>query len=147
LEFKDSTKNANFLSTPSLDPILDNDIVEKKPFVDGPVVEDSYKASIVYCLMCLSNAYMELRHYSEAIECINESLEYAGDKVPDLYFRRAQAYYHNKFSGETEIKKAFEDVNKAISLKKETIYQELLEKLTALVEQRKKHEIDTVTSK
>lgn len=126
--------------------MLDDEIVEKIPFVDGPVVEDSYKASIVYCLMCLGYTYMELRHYTEAISCLDESLEIAGDKVPDLYFRRAQAICYNKFSNSDDYKKALEDINKAISLKKDSLYIEFLDKFKEMIEQKKKNELDSINS-
>ncbi len=99
--------------------------------------------------MCLSYAYMELKHYSEAIDCINESFEYAGDKVPDLYFRRAQAVCYNKYSSDEDYKKALEDINKAIKLKKEKepIYQEFLDKFKIVIETKKKEELEKITSK
>jgi tetratricopeptide (TPR) repeat protein len=90
---------------------------------------------------------MELRHYSEAMECINESLEYAGDKVPDLYFRRAQAICYNKYSNEEDYQKAFDDINKAISLKKDPIYNELFEKMKGFVENKKTNELEKINSK
>lgn len=130
-----------------MDPVLDNDIEEKKPLVDGSVVEDSYNACLVYVLMCLCYAYIELRHYSEAISCINEALEYAQDKVPDLFFRRAQAICYNKYSSIEDMNKGLEDINKAISLKKEPIYLEFLDKFKGIIEHRKKEEAETIISK
>lgn len=135
IEFKDKKRGDDFLKTPSLDPILDEDIIEKHVFLDDvQVEEDSYKACLVYLLNNLAYAYMELRHYSEAIECLNESLIVAEDKVPDIYFRRSQARTCNKFSDESEYQKALEDIEKAISLKDDPIYHEhkvLLEKRIA----------------
>jgi tetratricopeptide (TPR) repeat protein len=89
---------------------------------------------------------MELRHYTEALECINESLEYAGDKVPDLYFRRAQAVCYNKYSVTEDLDKAMEDINKAISLKKELIYTEFQDKLKGIQVQRKNQELENIIS-
>lgn len=97
--------------------------------------------------MCLSYAYMELRHYTEAISCLNESLEYAEEKVPDLFFRRAQAIYSNKYSNNEDLNNALNDVNKAISLKKEQIHIELVEKITSLIEKNKKIDKERITSK
>ena len=45
-----------------------------------------------------------------------------------------------------DYKNALDDINKALSLKKEPIYTEFLEKLKALVEKRKKDEIEQITS-
>lgn len=147
MEFKDQEKNKEFLTIPSLDPVLDDDIVVKTPSIDGDVVNDSYKACVVYLLMCMSYAYMELRHYSEALECINEAFEYAGDKVPDLYFRRAQTIYNNKYADADDYNKAIEDLKKAIELKeqkneKEPIYIEQLDKLSMIKSMKEKDEFD-----
>lgn len=95
---------------------------------------------------------MELRHYSEAISCINEALEYAGDKVPDLYFRRAQIISCNKYSSQQDFDNALNDINKAIQLKdekklKEPIYHEFLEKLQNQIEDKKKEQVGNIISK
>jgi len=139
IEFKDPKKQSDFLKVPSLDPVLDCEIKEMKAYLDNvEVEEDSYKACVVYLLMCLSNTYMELRHHSEAIACLNECLTYSGDKVPDVYFRRSQARGLNKYSTEEEILLSIEDAKKAISLKKEKIYEEHLDKLKTILEDKKK---------
>jgi tetratricopeptide (TPR) repeat protein len=67
---------------------------------------------------------MELRHYSEAIDCLDEALAIAEDKLPDLYFRRSQARTYNKFSDNEELEKAMQDIDKAIELKDEPLYKE-----------------------
>lgn len=147
IEFKDPKKNDEFLKVPSLDPILDEELKECKAYLDDVAVEeDSYNASIVYLLMCLSYSYMELRHYRHAIECLDECLEIAGDKVPDLYFRRSQARTYNKFSRDWELKKAKDDIEKAISLKKMPIYTEHNEILDKIIDDNKKVKIERVSS-
>jgi len=138
IEFKDTKKKAEFLSVPSLDPVLDNDVQECKAFLDDVAVEeDSYKACVVYLLMNLAYAYMELRHFSEAIECLDECIEIAGDKVPDIYFRRSQARSLNKAASDEQLNKAKDDIEKAILLKKEAIYLEHHEKVKKMIEDRK----------
>ena len=117
IQFKDKKRQEEFIKKPSLEPILDDDIEEKHVYLDDvKVEEDSYKACVVYLLMNLSCAYMELRHFSEAIDCLNEAIEIAGDRIPDLYFRRSQARSCNKYSNEEELAKALEDINKAIEI-------------------------------
>lgn len=148
IEFIDTKKKSEFLTIPSLDPVLDIDIKECKAFLDDVAVEeDSYNASVVFLLMCLSNSYMELRHYSEAIDCLNECLSIARDKVPDLYFRRSQARTYNKCSNDDELKQAKADIDKAISLKNDPIYIEHKEKLTKIMEAKKSDSLDKVESK
>lgn len=137
IEFKDSKKQEEFLKKPSLDPILDEDIIEKHVYLDDVAVEeDSYKACVVFNLMNLAYANMELRHYSTAIECLDECIPMADDKVPDLYFRRSQARTYNKFSDEEELDKALRDIDKAIQLKNDPMYAEHKEILLKIIEDR-----------
>lgn len=147
IQFKDEKKDTEFLKVPSLDPILDSDIKECKCYLDDVAVEeDSYKACIVFLLMSLASAYMELRHYSEAIQCLDECISIAGDKVPDLYFRRSQARSYNKGSSDEQLNLAKNDIEKAITLKKETIYMEHKERLCKIIEERMKTELDKIES-
>jgi tetratricopeptide (TPR) repeat protein len=143
IEFKDKKKQEEFLKKPSLDPILDSDIIEKKVYLDDvKVEEDSYKACVVYLLMNLSYAYMELRHYSEAVDCLDECMEIAEDKVPDLYFRRSQARTYNSNSTEEELEKAFNDIEKAIQLKDDPMYKEHRDILLKIIESRVNEEAE-----
>ena len=107
---------------------------------------DSYNESIVYLLMNLSSTYMELRHYKEVIECIDECLSIVRDKVPDLYFRRSQARAYNKLSTDEDYNLARLDIEKAISLKKKGIYLEHLEKLQKIQYESKKTTIELMES-
>lgn len=139
IEFVDPKKQKEFIATPTLEPILDSDIKECKAYMDDvEVQEDSYKASVVFVVMCLANAYMELRHYSEAVKCFDECLEIAQDRVPDLYFRRSQARACNRCSSDSDLALAKADIEKAISLKgSESIYHEHNEKLKKIIEDKK----------
>jgi tetratricopeptide (TPR) repeat protein len=136
VEFKDKKRGQEIIAKPSLDPILDDDIDEKIVYMDDvKVEEDSYQACVVYLLKNLGYAYMELRHFSEAIDCFDEALEVAGDRVPDLYFRKSQARTYNKYSKEEDYELAKVDIQKAIELKKdEIIFTEHLEILNKIVE-------------
>lgn len=117
IEFKDKKRQADFVVKPSLDGVLDEEIEEKHVYLDAPdVEEESYKACVIYLLEIMAYSYMELRHYSCAIECLNECAEIAGNLVPDVYFRRAQARMYNKNSTDEDIKLAKEDMEKAIKL-------------------------------
>jgi tetratricopeptide (TPR) repeat protein len=149
IEFKDKKRQEEFLKKPSLDAILDEDIEEKHVYLDDvQVEEDSYKACVVYLLMNLSYAYMELRHFTEAIECMDEAIPMAEDKVPDLYFRRSQARTYNKFSTEEELQLAMEDIDKAIELKPdENIYKEHKMKLENIKKEKLVKELEKTKSK
>ena len=115
IEFKDKKRQADFVIKPSLEGILDDEIEEKKCYLDAPdVEEESYKACVVYILEIMAYCHIELRQYSYAIECLDECEETCGNLVPDVFFRRAQARMLNKFSTEDDLAKANEDIEKAI---------------------------------
>ena len=115
IEFKDKKRQADFVIKPSLEGILDDEIEEKKCYLDAPdVEEESYKACVVYILETMAYCHIELRQYSYAIECLDECEETCGNLVPDVFFRRAQARMLNKFSTEDDLAKANEDIEKAI---------------------------------
>ena len=116
IEFKDKTRQTDFVIKPSLDGILDEEIVEKRCYLDAPdVEEESYKACVVYILEVMAYCHMELRQYKHAIECLDECEETVGDLVPDVFFRRAQARMYNKNSTDEDMLKAKEDLQKALA--------------------------------
>ena len=119
IEFKDKERQKNFIIKPSMNAILDSDIEIKKCYMDDPKAEEeSYKSCVVYILLVMAYCFIELRHYSSAINCLNECEEEAGDLVPDVFLRRAQAYMSKKNANKFEMKKAEEDLEKAIILGK-----------------------------
>ena len=117
IQFKDKKRQNDFVVKPSLDGILDDEIEEKKCYLDAPdVEEESYKACVIYILEIMAYCHMELRQYTNAIECLDECEEVGGNLVPDIFFRRAQARMCNKNSSDEELQKAKEDIDKAIKL-------------------------------
>ena len=117
IEFKDRNRQENFLKKPSLCGILDEDINIKSCYMDSPEgQEESFKSCVVYCLLIMAYCFIELRHYSSAIGCLDECETIAGDLVPDVFLRRAQARMFNKNSSKSEILKAQNDIEKAIKL-------------------------------
>ena len=119
IEFKDKKRQAEFIIKPSLDGILDDEIEEKKCYLDAPdVEEESYKACVIYILEIMAYCHMELRQYTNAIECLDECEELAGNLVPDVFFRRAQARMFNKNSTDEDLLKAKSDIEKAIKFGK-----------------------------
>ena len=115
IEFKDKKRQADFVIKPSLDGILDEEIEEKKCYLDAPdVEEESYKACVVYILEIMAYCHMELRQYTNAIECLDECEEVSGNLVPDVFFRRAQARMFNKNSTDEDLLKAKDDMERAI---------------------------------
>ena len=119
IEFKDKERQKTFISKPSMNAILDSDIDIKKCFMDDPEAqEESYKSCVVYILLVMAYSFIELRHYSSAIQCLNECEEEVGDSVPDVFLRRAQAIMTKKNLSKIELKKAEEDLEKGIFLAK-----------------------------
>ena len=117
IEFKDKNRQENFLKKPSLNGILDEDININSCYMDLPEVqEESFKSCVVHTLEIMAYCFIELRHYTSAISCLDECEKIAGELVPDVFFRRAQARMYNKNSNETEILKAQSDIEKAIKL-------------------------------
>ena len=115
IEFKDKKRQSEFIVKPSLDGILDEEIEEKKCYLDAPdVEEESYKACVIYILEIMAYCHMELRQYTNAIECLDECEELAGNLVPDVFFRRAQARMFNKNSTDEDLLKAKDDLERAI---------------------------------
>jgi tetratricopeptide (TPR) repeat protein len=148
LEFKDKERNQKVVASANLDPILDDEFEEKRLKTDENLVEkDSYIASIVFLLLNLSYAYLELRHYKEALECLNECETLAEDKVADVFFRRSQARTYNKISNDEDLELARKDILKAKDLKSDIkIYSEHLEILDSIIEKRKQSEIEKISS-
>ena len=105
----------NLLKTTT--PILDEEINIVKCFVDmNAAEEDSYRFNISTLLMALAYAFIELRHFTSAVECLTECISISENFLPDAYFRRSQVRFYNKKSKEEDLKLALNDVNKAISI-------------------------------
>jgi hypothetical protein len=84
----------------------------------------------------LSSAYIELRHYQEAISCLDECESICGEKIPDIFFRRSQARTYNKFSNEIELNIALKDIEKAMVIRNCEIYDEHFKILRHLIKDR-----------
>ena len=117
IEFKDKNLKIDSINN-EMFSILDDDIEEKRVIMDNNNKNEKYlfKVSLVYILEIMAYCYMELRLYSRAIECLDECESIAGDNLPDIYLRRAQARIYNKKISDQELKIAEKDINKAINL-------------------------------
>jgi tetratricopeptide (TPR) repeat protein len=150
IDFKNSTKFAQLFQSPN--PILDCDIIEGRIKLDEiSVEEDLYIKSLSKVLLCLSYAYMELRHYSAALDCLDESiLLFQDEALPDIYFRRSQVRLYNKFSQESELVNAISDIQKAKALCKQNcpeIYEQHYQILMKYTENKKHSENFKLLSK
>jgi tetratricopeptide (TPR) repeat protein len=122
LEFKDPERNKVSLQTAdTLDPIFDDEIIEKRVKTDENVSfeEATYYGTLTLITKSLAFSHMHLRNFTEAIKCLDESLVYSQNKVPELYFRRSQARMYNKNSTLEDLNLALEDIHKALEINKE----------------------------
>ena len=119
IEFKDKNvkMNSNSINNECFS-ILDDDIEEKEVISDTNTKkeEELYKFCVIYILEIMACCHMELRIYSYAVECLDECVNIAGNYLPDVYLRRAQARICNKKISDEEIKLAEKDIDKSIDL-------------------------------
>ena len=140
IEFKDP-QNKNYTKLlREQTPIIDEDIVEGKcsklNWMTNAIEEDSYRYCLITVLLSLSYAYIELRHYSSAIHCLNECAAY-DDSVPDVYFRRSQARVFDKYSDVSSLIMALADIQRAMSLFNCRIFFEQFEMVNNLIHRKK----------
>jgi hypothetical protein len=125
-------------------PISNKDlIINTKDAGDN---EDLFDTSIFSILLCLSYTYMELRHFSLAVNCLDESMEYSDYNNADAFLRRSQARMYNKRSSDKDLVLALLDARKAFDLNKDMFYKEHMEKLESLIENRKKIKNEKILS-
>ena len=119
IELKDKSIKLNDISSNENFSILDDNIEEKKvliEFSNNKKEEELYKYCLIYILEIMAYCHMELRLYSNAIECLDECAAMAGNRFPDVYLRRAQARIYNRKISDEELKTAEKDINRAINL-------------------------------
>jgi len=105
----------NLLKTTT--PVLDEEINFVKCFVDMNADEgDSYRFYISTLLLALGYAFIELRHFTSALDCFTECISISEKISSDAYFRRSQVRFYNNKSKEEELNLALIDINKAISI-------------------------------
>ena len=111
IKLKDKINNDNFV-------IQDSDIEEKIVISDNNdnKIESFNKECLIYILEIMAYCNIELRLYSNAVECLDECVILTRNIFPDVYLRRAQARIFNKKSKDDELKLAEKDINKAINL-------------------------------
>ena len=122
IEFKDNNIKINEIINKENFTILDSDIEEKKIILNtsddnnNNKIEEINKACLIYILEIMAYCNIELRLFSNAIECLEECVILANNNLPDVYLRYAQARIYNKKSSDKELLLAEKDINKAIHL-------------------------------
>jgi tetratricopeptide (TPR) repeat protein len=140
MDTKETKKQINLMK--STTPILDDDIIINKCSVDiNAAEEDSYRFYISTLLLALSYAFLELRHFSAALESLTECISMSENFLSDSYFRRSQARFYNKKSKEKDLQLALTDIKKAISLNPDSkIYNTHLKTLLKTIERVREFE-------
>ena len=142
LAFTSKTKEKKILSNLSQisdDPIIDSDVVIKTCKLNTQMLyeKENYNNSITFILKAMCYCYIYLHAYNEAIKCIDEAFQYCGDKLPDLYFRRAQARMFNKSSSIDELNLALNDMKQAMKrASKEEVIQRHYEMLIQMIKEK-----------
>ena len=122
IEFKDNNIKINEIINKENFTILDSDIDEKKIILNtsddnnNNKIEEINKLCLIYILEIMAYCNIELRLFSNAIECLEECVILAENNLPDVYLRYAQARIYNKKSNDKELLLAEKDINKAIHL-------------------------------
>jgi tetratricopeptide (TPR) repeat protein len=148
LEFKDPERNkVSLLVSDSLDPIFDDEIIEKRVGTDEGVAfeEATYKGTLTIITKSLAFCHIHLRNFTEALRCLEESLTYSDNKVPELYFRRSQVRMYNKDSTLDDLNLALEDIYKAIEINKEEVrFDEHLKILKIYMKEKESSEKENI---
>ena len=149
IPFNEKINNENFV-------ILDSDIEEKSMILDNNDYDnnnqqmiETKKVCLIYILEIMAYCNIELRLFSNAIECLEECAILAQKNYPDVYLRRAQARLYNKKSSDQELKLAEEDINQAINIVLHNnknkidlnIYYKTRYKLNQIIQKRSEMEI------
>lgn len=130
-------------------PIVDGDIIKCSSYLNTIEDDDSLNQSTCSILLCMSYCFLQMRHYKNAVECLNECLEIDENNTIAL-FRRSQALMYNKNSKFSHLEKSREDIEKAINLLIESnaevpdIYKDQEQAVKKLIEQKKKEEKEQI---
>ena len=120
LEFRDKNIKLNEIINNENFVILDRDIEEKiinyNNNINNNKIENIYKASLIYILEIMAYCNIELRLFSNSIECLEECVILGKENFPDIYLRLAQARIYNKKSSDEELALAEKNINKGINL-------------------------------
>ena len=120
LEFRDKNIKLNEIINNENFVILDRDIEEKiinyNNNINNNKIENIHKTCLIYILEIMAYCNIELRLFSNAIECLEECEILGKKNFPDIYLRLAQARIYNKKSSDEELALAEKNINKGINL-------------------------------
>ena len=108
--------------------------------------ESGFKAYLINILKGICYCYMNMRHYSEAVKCMDEAMSYVLVSRGEVLFRRAQAIMYNKFSELKELNQAHADLCQAKMFKKIELINEHMKDLENLINEKKYRKFANVKS-
>jgi len=130
-------------------PILDDEICIKHYVVElNSLEEDSFRYNLSNLLLSIAYTFIELRHFTTAIGCLNECISLNDNNLCDSFFRRSQCHLYNKNSKNEQLYQAIIDIKKALKINsKNRIYRQNLDLLNKTIEKRNNREIDRIKGK
>ena len=104
---------------------------------DNNYEESGFKSYLINILKGICYCYMNMRHYSEAVKCMDEAMSYVLMSRAEVLFRRAQAIMYNKFSKLNELIQAQVDLSQAKMFKKIDLINEHIKDIEDLINEKK----------
>ena len=99
--------------------------------------ESGFKSYLINILKGMCYCYMNMRHYSEAVKCMDEAMSYVLMSRGEVLFRRAQAIMYNKFSKLKELNQAQVDLLQAKMFRKIDLINEHIKDIEDLINEKK----------
>ena len=129
--------------------IVDGDIIKRSSYLNSTDDDDTFNDCICSILLSISYCFLQMRHYKNTVDCLDECLEIDENNVIAL-FRRSQAWMYNKNSKYGDLEKSLQDIEKVLSIYKESgaalphLYKEQEESIKELIEQKRREEMEQI---
>ena len=151
VEIKDAKKKEAFLTKYDFkeeNNLYDSDIEIRRITTDqaSPYEESGFKNYLINILKGICYCYMSMRHYTEAVKCMDEAMSYVLTSRGEVLFRRAQAIMYNKFSQLKELNQAQVDLTQAKMFKKIDLINEHIKDIDNLIQEKKYRKVGYVKS-
>jgi len=151
IEIKDPKKREAFLNNYDFkeeNNLYDADIEIKRINLskENSYEESGFKNYIINILKGICYCYMNMRHYSEAVKCMDEAMSYVLTSRGEVLFRRAQAIMYNKFSELKELNQAQVDLSQAKMFKKIELINEHIKDIENLIQEKKYRKVGYIKS-
>ena len=139
---KDPKKREEFLNKYDFqkeNSLLDEDIEIRRLNTNknNSYEESGFKSYLINILKGICYCYMNMRHYSEAVKCMDEAMSYVLMSRGEVLFRRAQAIMYNKFSNLKELNQAQVDLCQAKMFRKIDLINEHIKDIEDLINEKK----------